>query len=140
MKRHAVLGEGSLSCFFAQAWLERLGSQQVPDVLHVDQAPPPLWSRHSPSNGPCMTRSWTNIGLLACRRVVCDTCVLKPPSPAAVGAAGTGCTAQECSGARGELLGRRSPARSRTASATPPSRETPVGPSKEALRRARSRL
>ena len=30
MKRHAVLGEGSLSCFFAQAWLERLGSQQVP--------------------------------------------------------------------------------------------------------------
>eukprot|EP00964_Phaeocystis_antarctica_P110269 scaffold74651_cov105-Phaeocystis_antarctica.AAC.1 len=53
------------------------------DVLHVDQAPPPLWSRHSPSNGPCMTRSWTNIGLLACRRVVCGTCVLKPPSPAA---------------------------------------------------------
>eukprot|EP00964_Phaeocystis_antarctica_P069069 scaffold41893_cov35-Phaeocystis_antarctica.AAC.1 len=48
----------------------------VVDVLHVDQAPPPLWSRHSPSNGPCVTRSWTNIGLLACRRVVCDTCVL----------------------------------------------------------------
>jgi hypothetical protein len=70
------------------------------DVFHANQAPPPLWSRHSPSNGPCMTRSWTNIGLLACRRVVCDTCVLKPPSPAAVGAAGTGCTAQECSGAR----------------------------------------
>eukprot|EP00964_Phaeocystis_antarctica_P037701 scaffold21543_cov30-Phaeocystis_antarctica.AAC.1 len=41
----------------------------TPDVLHVDQAPPPLWSRHSPSNGPCMTRSWSNIGLLACRRV-----------------------------------------------------------------------
>eukprot|EP00964_Phaeocystis_antarctica_P115106 scaffold79071_cov121-Phaeocystis_antarctica.AAC.4 len=39
----------------------------------------------------------------------------------------------ECSGARGELLGRRSPARSRAASATPPSRETPVSPSKEAL-------
>eukprot|EP00964_Phaeocystis_antarctica_P017996 scaffold9992_cov64-Phaeocystis_antarctica.AAC.4 len=67
---------------------------RVRRVVHVDQAPPPLWSRHSPSNGPCMTRSWTNIGLLACRRVVCDTCVLKTPSPAAVGAAGTGCTAQ----------------------------------------------
>eukprot|EP00964_Phaeocystis_antarctica_P101825 scaffold67296_cov48-Phaeocystis_antarctica.AAC.1 len=73
----------------------------------------------------CMTRRWTNTGRLACRRVVCDTCVLKPTSPAALGAADTGCTAQECSGARGELLGR-------------PSRETPVGPSKEALRRARS--
>ena len=30
MKRRAVLGEGSLSCFFAQAWLERFGGQQVP--------------------------------------------------------------------------------------------------------------
>ena len=30
-------------------------------AFHANQAPPPLWSRHSPSNGPCMTHSWTNI-------------------------------------------------------------------------------
>ena len=45
-------------------------------------------------------QSFTNNGLLACTRVVCNICVRKPPSSAAVGAAGTGCTAHMCSGAR----------------------------------------
>ena len=30
-------------------------------AFHANQAPPPLWSRHSPSNGPCMTHSWTTV-------------------------------------------------------------------------------
>jgi len=64
---------------------------------------------------------------------VCSICVRKPPSSAAVGAAGTSCTARSshvltCSGARaGELLpvfGHRSPARSRTAFATRLSRSS----------------
>ena len=42
----------------------------------------------------------TNNGLIACRRVICNMCVLKLPSSAAVGAVGTGCKAHKCSGAR----------------------------------------
>ena len=65
--------------------------------------------------------------------MVCSIFVRKPPSSAAVGAAGTSCTARSshvltCSGARaGELLpvfGHRSPARSRTAFATRLSRSS----------------
>ena len=63
-----------------------------------------------------ITRSSTNNGLLACRRVIYNMCVLKPPSSAAVGAVGTGCTAHRCAQApASELLGHRSPARSRAA-------------------------
>ena len=61
------------------------------DVLHANQAPPPLLKPTSTFKGPFMTCSSTNNGLLACRRVTqCNTCVLKPPSSAAVGAVGTG--------------------------------------------------